>query len=72
MDFKIYVKNKLMSLSYKDLIIFLVPFMIFMGYLYIFNPGILRYDSFYQLHQIATSQYNDWHPFFTHSLKCCA
>ena len=64
MDFKIYVKNKLMSLSYKDLIIFLVPFMIFMGYLYIFNPGILRYDSFYQLHQIATSQYNDWHPFF--------
>lgn len=51
-------------LSYQDVLIFLIPFIIFMCYLFIYNPGILRYDTFYQLHQIATSQYNDWHPFF--------
>lgn len=52
------------KLSYRDLIIFLIPFIIFLGYLYIYNPGIVRFDSFYQLHQIASSQMNNWHPFF--------
>lgn len=59
-----YLKNFSHKLSYKDLVIFLIPFVIFMVYLYIFNPGILRPDTFNQFHQIATSTYGNWHPFF--------
>lgn len=59
-----YLKNISQKMSYKDLIIFLIPFFIFMGYLYIFDPGILRVDTFNQFHQIATSKYGNWHPFF--------
>ena len=53
-----------LNLNYKDLIIFLIPCIIFLYYLYIFDPGILRYDSYNQLNQIATNSYNNWHPFF--------
>ena len=59
-----HLKNLSNKLSYKDLIIFLIPFTIFMVYLYIFNPGILRPDTFNQFHQIATSTFGNWHPFF--------
>ena len=59
-----YLNNISNKLSYKDLIIFLIPFVIFMVYLYIFDPGILRPDTFNQFHQIATSTYGNWHPFF--------
>ena len=55
-----YIKN----LGYKDLIIFLIPFIIFMYYLYVFNPGILTIDSYGQLHQIAQGRFDNWHPFF--------
>ena len=57
-------KKLRMMLSYKDLIIFLIPFIIFMVYLYVYNPGIARFDSFTQLHQIATGNFDNWHPFF--------
>ena len=50
--------------SHRDLIIFLIPFVIFSAYLFVFNPGILSFDSFNQLHQIATNEFNNWHPFF--------
>lgn len=55
-----YIKK----LSYRDLIIFLIPFIIFMVYLYVFNPGILTIDSYGQLHQIASGNFGNWHPFF--------
>lgn len=59
---KIFSKNH--GFTYKDLIIFLIPVIIFSLYLYIYNPGILTFDSFNQLHQIATGEYTNWHPFF--------
>lgn len=47
-----------------DLIIFLIPITIFSIYLAVFNPGIATVDSFNQLHQIASGQFTNWHPFF--------
>ena len=58
------IVGNIKKLNYKDLIIFLIPFIIFMYYLYIFNPGILTFDSYYQLNQIANNHFNNWHPFF--------
>ena len=52
------------KLSYKDLIIFFIPFMVFMIYLYVYNPGVLGTDSYNQLHQVATNSFNNFHPFF--------
>ena len=56
--------SNIKKFNHKDIIIFLIPFTIFMYYLYVFNPGILSYDSFNQMHQIATGTYSNWHPFF--------
>ena len=50
--------------NYRDLIIFLIPLIIFSIYLSVFNPGIATLDSFDQLHQIASGQFTNWHPFF--------
>ena len=50
--------------SQRDLIIFLIPTIIFLSYLLVFNPGICTYDTFNQLHQIASGQFGNWHPFF--------
>jgi len=50
--------------NYYDLAIFLIPIIIFSIYLTVFNPGIATYDSFNQLHQIASNQFANWHPFF--------
>lgn len=41
-----------------------MPFIIFMYYLYIFDPGILTFDSYHQIHQIASNDFDNWHPFF--------
>ena len=54
----------LRKLNYKDLIIFLIPFFIFLYYLHVYDPGILSVDSYNQLHQIATGHFSNWHPFF--------
>lgn len=48
----------------RDLIIFLIPTVIFLSYLMVFNPGIATYDTFNQLHQIASGHFANWHPFF--------
>lgn len=64
MDLNMSVNRDYKKLNYKDLIIFLIPFITFLFYLYIYNPGILSVDSFSQLHQIATSHFSNWHPFF--------
>jgi hypothetical protein len=52
------------NVNHRDLIIFLIPTIIFLGYLMVFNPGIATHDSFNQLHQIASGQFTNWHPFF--------
>ena len=44
--------------------IFLFPVMIFAFYLFVYNPGILTFDSFSQLHQIVTGNYTNGQPFF--------
>ena len=67
MNLNYRTKNKKINIpkfNLKDLIIFLIPLIIFLFYLYIYNPGILTYDSFNQLHQIATGNFNNWQPFF--------
>ena len=56
--------SKVKTLNRRDLLIFLIPFIVFSLYLYVFNPGILAFDSYNQLHQIATGQFDSWHPFF--------
>lgn len=56
--------SRIQKLNYRDLIIFCIPFIIFSFYLFIYNPGILTYDSYNQLHQIATGSFDNWHPFF--------
>ena len=61
---KFVVWENLKKLDYRDLIIFLIPFLIFIFYLYVYDPGILTQDSFYQMNQIASSNFTNWHPFF--------
>lgn len=56
--------SNLKKFNPRDLLIFLIPFIIFLVYLYTYNPSILTYDSYNQLHQIATGQFDNWHPFF--------
>lgn len=64
MNLNLYQFKIISKLNYRDLIIFLIPTIIFSIYLFIYNPGILTYDSFNQLHQVASGQFYNWHPFF--------
>lgn len=67
MNFNLEKQEKphlIQKLNKKDLIIFLIPSIIFLFYLTIYNPGILGYDAYYQLHEIATNNFDNWHPFF--------
>ena len=52
------------KLNYRDLVIFIVPILIFSLYLSAYNPSILTTESFAQLHQIATGNFNNGQPFF--------
>lgn len=56
--------SEIKKLNYNDLKIFLIPVIIFSIYLAVFNPCIATYDSFNQLHQIASGHFTNWHPFF--------
>ena len=51
------------KVNYRDLMIFIVPILIFSLYLYIYNPGILTTQSFGQLNQIATGHFTNSVPF---------
>ena len=44
--------------------IFIIPILIFSLYLFIYNPGILTYESFAQVHQIASGKFTNSFPFF--------
>lgn len=50
-------------INYRDLMIFIMPVLIFSLYLYIYNPGILTYESVIQIHQIATGEFTNSFPF---------
>lgn len=50
--------------NYRDLIIFLLPILIFGLYLFVYNPGILTVSSFSQIHQIVTGEFTNAHPIF--------
>lgn len=58
------IVSQIRKFNYHDLIIFLIPITIFSIYLSVFNPGMATIDSFNQLHQIASGQFTNWHPFF--------
>ncbi len=49
--------------NHRDLMIFIMPVIIFSLFLYIYNPGILSYESFVQIHQIATGEFTNSFPF---------
>lgn len=51
------------NFNYRDLMIFIVPILIFGLYLFIYNPGILTSDSFAQIHQIASGEFTNKFPF---------
>ena len=51
------------KLNYRDLIIFIVPILIFLLYLSIYNPGILSTNSYSILHQISSGEFTNAHPF---------
>ena len=57
------IKNCLKKIDKYDIIIFLLTFISFITILYVLYPGILTYDSYNQLNQIETKNFNDWHPF---------
>lgn len=60
---ELYKKIK-KKIDYKDIVIFLIPFLMFGVYLVVLYPGILSYDSYNQLTQIKEMTFNSSHPFF--------
>ena len=58
------ILEKIRSLDRRDLAIFLIPVVVFSVYLAVFAPCIATYDSFNQIHQIASGHFANWHPFF--------
>ena len=56
--------NTIKKFNHRDLIIFILPILIFSLYLYTYNPGILTLDSFSLLHQIATGSFSNAFPTF--------
>lgn len=56
--------NILPKFNYRDLIIFIVPILIFGLYLFVYRPGVLTVASYSQLHQIATGRLTTAYPAF--------
>jgi len=56
--------NIIPKFNFRDLLIFLVPILIFSLYLFVYNPGILTAASYGQLHQIAIGYFTSAHPIF--------
>ena len=57
------VKSIFKKFNLTDLIIFLIPVVLFSFILYVYFPGILSPDSHNQLWQIATGEFTVGHPF---------
>lgn len=58
--FKKFIK----SIDKKDIIIFLIPLLMYGFYWVILYPGVLSYDSYNQLQQIEAMSFSSSHPFF--------
>ena len=56
--------NIIPKFNFRDLMILLVPILIFLLYLFVYNPGVLTVTSFSQLHQIATGKFTSGSPIF--------
>lgn len=56
---------KLNKIDKKDIIIFLIPFCLFMFLLLVFYPGIITYDGNNQWSQIVNNNIGNGHPFFS-------
>lgn len=56
---------KLKKIDKKDIIIFLIPFCLFMFLLLVFYPGIITYDGHNQWSQIVNNTIGNGHPFFS-------
>ena len=54
--------NNILKFNYRDLLIFLVPILIFLLYLFIYSPGVLTVASYSQLHQIVAGKFTTAHP----------
>lgn len=54
-----------MKEKFKNIIIFMIPLLIFVFALLVFYPGILSYDSYNQWAQVESGIINDAHPFLT-------
>ncbi len=50
---------------WKDIVIFFIPFLIFILLLLMYYPGIVPYDGNNQWHQVQTGIITDAHPFFS-------
>ena len=49
----------LLKKTYKDIIIFLIPFLIFITLLFAYYPGIITYDGIYQWNQVQNGTINN-------------
>jgi len=56
---------KFKKIDKKDIIIFLIPFCLFMFLLLVFYPGIITYDGHNQWSQIVSNNISNAHPFFS-------
>lgn len=52
------------KVNYRDLMIFIIPILIFMLYYFVYNPGVLTVASYSQLHQIAADRFTTAQPIF--------
>lgn len=57
--------TKLLKKSYKDIFIFILPFIIFMFMLLMYYPGIIPYDGNVQWQQVQSKIITNSHPFFS-------
>lgn len=55
----------LLKKTYKDIIIFLIPFLIFIILLFSYYPGLITYDGINQWNQVQNGTINNAHPFFS-------
>ncbi len=65
--FKFIMKIILSSSKLKKLDVFLlfcIPLVIFLFYLFIFNPGIITTDATMQIREFSEMPLSNWHPFF--------
>ena len=71
MNLNLSESDSITKFNYRDLMIFILPVLIFGLYLFAYKPGILTVASFDQLHQIATGRYTNAIPiFYTYIVTC--